>query len=278
MADPRQCGRCGFGPVDHQGCDSLSTHHNETTSRGFRIQNDCLRCGWFVYSLREWPRWDGELHTEQGRALYRQRTWCEVVVTIKASSKALVVPYTLLLLGDRLWLPNLAALLACSYLIPWCIENAQLFKSLASPPCAPPRRIRARAGPARGAEFSPGAADCGGARPAELPEIGRSEALEVMMASTPDVIFLNSGAICSVCLDEFSEDAARLVTESSSVEIACKGLQVLDPSIVALRCGHPLHVECATAAVSASSSRHVRCPLCRQPVTLAGEATANMFS
>ena len=48
--------------------------------------------------------------------------------------------------------------------------------------------------------------------------------------------------------------------------------QVLDPSIVALRCGHPLHVECATAAVSASSSRHVRCPLCRQPVTLAGEA------
>lgn len=47
-----------------------------------------------------------------------------------------------------------------------------------------------------------------------------------MSTATEDVIFLNSGAICSVCLDEFSEDAARLVTESSSVEIACKGLML----------------------------------------------------
>ena len=34
----------------------------------------------------------------------------------------------------------------------------------------------------------------------------------------------------------------------------------------------------AMAAVTASSERHVRCPLCREPVTLAGEASATFFS
>lgn len=32
------------------------------------------------------------------------------------------------------------------------------------------------------------------------------------------------------------------------------------------------HLDCAEAAVSASRTRHLRCPLCRQPVTLMGEA------
>ena len=63
MSDPRQCGRCGFGPVDHSGCDSLSSHHGEVAvARGNGanlVSNACPRCGWFVPSLRTWPAWDG---------------------------------------------------------------------------------------------------------------------------------------------------------------------------------------------------------------------------
>ena len=41
-------------------------------------------------------------------------------------------------------------------------------------------------------------------------------------------------------------------------------LRALEPPVVALRCGHPLHVDCAEAAVRAGGARHVRCPLCRE--------------
>ena len=55
MRDPRQCGRCGFGPVDHAGCDSLNSHHGEVAMAGGGsnlVSNACPRCGWFVPSLR----------------------------------------------------------------------------------------------------------------------------------------------------------------------------------------------------------------------------------
>eukprot|EP00434_Breviolum_minutum_P039331 symbB.v1.2.034923.t1/scaffold4596.1/size37583/2 len=238
------------------------------------IQNLCLRCGWFAGSLREWPHWDGELQTERGRALHRQRTWCEVVVTIKASSKALIVPYFMLLLGHSLQLsPTLSASLACSYLIPWTLENSQLFSSLASP-VMPPRR----AAPPRGRRnrHPEDAPDCGARREVELPDITRSQALQSILTSQPETIFLNPGAICSVCLESFPDAAVEMV-ENGEGDVAA-ALQQLQPPIVALRCGHPLHLDCAEAAVSASRTRHLRCPLCRQPVTLMGEATANLFS
>ena len=33
MTDPRQCCRCGFGPVDHAGCTDLRAHHGEVAVR-----------------------------------------------------------------------------------------------------------------------------------------------------------------------------------------------------------------------------------------------------
>ncbi|CAE7473305.1 unnamed protein product, partial [Symbiodinium pilosum] len=62
MDDPRQCGRCGFGPVDHRGCSDLSAHHGEVSiPGGAAVSNQCPRCGWFVHRLTEWPLWDGEM-------------------------------------------------------------------------------------------------------------------------------------------------------------------------------------------------------------------------
>ena len=65
-----------------------------------------------------------QLRTEHGRALYRQRAWCEIVVCVRATSKALVVPYAVLLLGNWMGSATFAALMVLSYLVPWAYENA----------------------------------------------------------------------------------------------------------------------------------------------------------
>ena len=59
----RQCGGCGFGPIDHMACNNLRTHHGEQRGPG-RINNACPRCGWFRGSIGEWPRWDGRVHDD----------------------------------------------------------------------------------------------------------------------------------------------------------------------------------------------------------------------
>lgn len=56
----RQCGLCGFGPVLHDHCDNLSTHHSESRGRT-RINNACPSCGHFSHNISGWPRWDGRV-------------------------------------------------------------------------------------------------------------------------------------------------------------------------------------------------------------------------
>ncbi|CAE7486764.1 unnamed protein product [Symbiodinium natans] len=277
MDDPRQCGRCGFGPVDHRGCSNLSAHHGEVSiPGGAAISNQCPRCGWFVSTLSAWPEWDGELQTEHGRALYRQRAWCEIVVCVRATSKALVVPYAVLLLGNWMGSATFAALMVLSYLVPWAYENASLCESLTAPQVYARQAGRRRA---QRQDHSPGTAECGAARyTPQLPDITEEEALRNILSAIPVNIFLKQGEVCSVCLETFPADAADAVANSDATEAACRALRALQPPILALRCGHPLHVDCATAAVAASAARHVRCPLCREPVTLAGEASAAFFS
>ncbi|CAE8642648.1 unnamed protein product [Polarella glacialis] len=276
MDDARQCGRCGFGPVDHRGCSDLSSHHMEISVRGRNrstVSNACPRCDWFTGRLQDWPAWDGEMQTVGGRAMFRQRVWCEVVVVVRAASKALLFPYCLLRLGDWLKMPaSASAFLAFSYLLPWTFENAQLASSISNP------RVYRRITPSGPRTEATQGADCGAAERGQmLPNITTSQALANIMTGTPEIVFLAQGDICSVCLERFPDEALKAMDASPAAE-ACRALQALSPPIVALRCGHPLHVECAEAAVSAGGPRHVRCPLCREPVTLAGEASAAMFS
>lgn len=252
MVDPRQCARCGFGPIDHQGCDNLRTHHGEVMAGGV-IQNQCLRCGWFANSLTDWPPWDGELHTEQGRAMQRQRTWCEVVVTIKASSKALVVPYSMLLLGEWLQLsPTLAGSLAFSYLIPWTIENSSLFASLASP-VVPPRRRAPRRGQApRGQRPAQRAddADCGAQRSdPELPDITQSVALQTILTSLPDAKYSSLGLFAVF---------AWKPSQMKRLKLLGRRVRHLRP-VPYSACGHPWwHCDVGTPCIS--SARRLRCP------------------
>lgn len=65
MPNARQCGRCGFGPVDHMACFDLRAHHGQVVGRGARINNSCPWCGWFSSNVEDWPPWNGELRDEQ---------------------------------------------------------------------------------------------------------------------------------------------------------------------------------------------------------------------
>ena len=87
MHDPRQCAACDVGPVDYHGCADLLSHHGERGS-----SNRCPRCGWFSSNLRAWPEWDYRAHTAEGLAALRITAWSDVVVVVRAASKALVFP------------------------------------------------------------------------------------------------------------------------------------------------------------------------------------------
>lgn len=74
----RQCGGCGFGPVDRVACTDLSALHgleylgadgtsadDWTHLQGMLapINNACPRCQWFSPTAEAWPPWDGEVPT-----------------------------------------------------------------------------------------------------------------------------------------------------------------------------------------------------------------------
>jgi hypothetical protein len=65
----RQCGSCGFGPVDLSGCRCLASHHGQRTGNGAGgasvVSNACPSCGWFSPDSKAWPRWKGRLLPER---------------------------------------------------------------------------------------------------------------------------------------------------------------------------------------------------------------------
>lgn len=70
LPNARQCGGCGFGPIDHFKCDDLLVHHGQDADDATygdggdglgTINNACPVCGWFRALVTEWPRWDGQL-------------------------------------------------------------------------------------------------------------------------------------------------------------------------------------------------------------------------
>jgi len=62
LPNARQCGKCGYGPVDHFACDNLRSHHGENRGTA-RVNNGCPRCGWFANNINAWPKWDGKVHS-----------------------------------------------------------------------------------------------------------------------------------------------------------------------------------------------------------------------
>ena len=90
-----------------------------------------------------------------------------------------------------------------------------------------------------------------------------------------------SGDICAVCMDDFPTAVYAMAKECNSetnLVTTPHELQKLNPPVVALRCGHCLHLECAEMAIKSAAMRHVKCPLCREPVTLEGAVVSAAFS
>jgi len=52
VPNARQCGKCGFGPVEHFACGNLETHQGQRVGRA-AIQNKCLQCGWFASNINK---------------------------------------------------------------------------------------------------------------------------------------------------------------------------------------------------------------------------------
>ena len=71
MPNARQCGSCGFGPIEHMACWDLETHQGQRVGGNARIDNSCPRCGWFSRDIAAWPAWDGTLPEEAADASMR---------------------------------------------------------------------------------------------------------------------------------------------------------------------------------------------------------------
>jgi len=114
MQDPRQCGQCGFGPVDYklwvmemrsqftpttnpfESSGSVTSSKSKAQTMASQCFRNCPRCGTAVNDLYySWPKWDPQLITEEGQLALRQRTWNEIVWRVRAASKLLVFPFAL---------------------------------------------------------------------------------------------------------------------------------------------------------------------------------------
>mmetsp|Transcript_10533 Transcript_10533/g.17200 ORF Transcript_10533/g.17200 Transcript_10533/m.17200 type:complete len:414 (+) Transcript_10533:47-1288(+) len=73
-----QCARCGHGPILHDHCANLSSHHGERVGN-IRRSNACAKCGWFASDIKSWHRWDGRLQVEGGTEAVKSRTLFSVI-------------------------------------------------------------------------------------------------------------------------------------------------------------------------------------------------------
>ena len=84
----RQCGSCGFGPVEHMACSDLAAHHGELRAgAGARIDNACPACGWFAENIEQWPAWDGLTQVADGNEDPLERAAAMPAVEDEASAR-----------------------------------------------------------------------------------------------------------------------------------------------------------------------------------------------
>ncbi|HEY9815680.1 MAG TPA: hypothetical protein V6D20_07765, partial [Candidatus Obscuribacterales bacterium] len=174
------------------GCDMLGSHHQEYRD-GSYINNACPRCGWFVYSLEQWPYWDDNVATGSTDRVVRVRTFSEVVTAIRAAAKALVFPFLTLRLFSS-W-PLVGSVLALGYLGPWAVANANAFSSIYSG-----RTYGGDRYPRRNFQANP--SDCG-RRPEPLPRVRHEDALLAVLNAEPPKVYMDPS--CSICLEDFEE-------------------------------------------------------------------------
>jgi hypothetical protein len=272
MRDPRQCGRCAFGPVDYNGCAILTAHHHERRGGGAVVSNACPRCQWFVSRLDHWPYFAPERHVAGGAVVaVRSRAFAEVVIAIRAASKACVIPFVILRVFS--FFPLVGMVLVIAYLVPWATENARTFdamydNSVHGGTVYPARNNNQRDDNRNNNNDG----DCG-RRAEPVQNVTVAEALEAIESAAPAKCFLPADSSCSLCLEGFASEAVIAAVQGAAA------LRALVPPVVALPCGHPLHLECAHQMFAvAQGARQLRCPLCREPISLGGSVSSRLFN
>ncbi len=135
-----------------------------------------------------------------------------------------MIPFVLMRVGGALSLsPSVAAVMALSYMVPWCVANVAAAgeRRRASAYAARPRSGDNGGGGdgyggghgGSGSNGSDDDADCGGCgapAPAPLPSIAPSDALRNILEALPDSVYITAGDCCSVCLETFPDGAAEV--------------------------------------------------------------------
>eukprot|EP00906_Rhabdomonas_costata_P034924 RCo049103 len=130
-----------------------------------------------------------------------QHVWGELILTIRSSSKAVLIPLILFRVTAS-WHPSLSAILVLSYLGPWMNENLRTYHSLNRAFKRPrdegrPLGMMERQGvPARGRGLVQNI--CRNEND-ETP-VSQFRTMAALKAAIPDRIFLNEGGVCPVCL------------------------------------------------------------------------------
>ena len=115
--------------------------------------------------------------------------------------------------------PSFAAVMAMSYLVPWCIENYNGFvqRERHEVFTARPNHLPVYQPPhPNGNGGGGGGADCGAAPRDQGPQVAASVALQNILEAVPARVFVNEGDCCSICLEDFSGDAVQV-----RIEINC---------------------------------------------------------
>ena len=276
MAQPLQCLSCGCGPIDFGGCASLATHHGQGG-----VSNACPSCGWFSRCRGDWVPYS--LRSAHARSVYLRRVWGEGVGAVRASAKGSCAPLLLLLLaGGSAGLPHwLVTALGAAYLGAWLWVEQGREVNLGRPFREEAVAARAAApAPTAAAAGSDDAPRCGAQAQAQRapPSISAVEAMEDVRCGRPAHVFLAAGDACPVCLEEFEAAAVEAAGAGAGAGGGNAALQALAPACVALRCGHPLHLSCATDTARAEARHRIRCPLCREHATVRGMVLASLFS
>lgn len=222
--------------------------------------------------------------------MLRHKTWHELNMVLRAGSKAIVIPYTLLHVSRTYFsMPApAAAFLAFSYLLPWVWENGSSLYDLEVSPARTHRQTQraqgsgaGRAGPNQQTQVQLNDdVECGADRSRDAIDVEvveASAALKAILENVPERVFLGTGEVCPICIEAFDTQATEVATSLRSAD-ASRALRGLTPPVIALRCGHALHIGCANMAVANAGNRHVRCPLCREPATLVGATSARLFT
>lgn len=177
------------------------------------------------------------------------QSWSEISLIVRAGSKALLIPFTILYFVPIPFGPSIAVI----YLASWTYENVQTFNAI-------------------NAGNNNAGVPGGDAAVLRRREKANRAQMEALAVQANDVVYMSEESTCPICLEEFPKDCFNKDGTLKSSQA------LLESEVLVLRCGHPLHFKCAKLVTDVENVRARRCPMCREPLNLEGSISARVFN